>query len=105
MGRTHRAAGFATAITAACLAAMPVAAASAAPKKTRAKVAALTREIREVPPAKRYSTARLGLNRSPAPALGARAIAETPPVGTVRQWIALNDVANSVYRKDYTLRG
>ncbi|MEO3856007.1 hypothetical protein [Acrocarpospora sp. B8E8] len=29
----------------------------------------------------------------------------TPPVGTVRSLIALNDVAGSAYRKDYTLRG
>ncbi len=34
-----------------------------------------------------------------------RAAAETPPVGTVREWYALNDVAGSIYRKNYTLRG
>jgi hypothetical protein len=33
------------------------------------------------------------------------AAAETPPVGTVRQWIALDDFNGFLYRKDYTLRG
>jgi hypothetical protein len=35
----------------------------------------------------------------------AQVAAETPPVGTVRQWIGLDDVAGVFYRKDYTLRG
>lgn len=38
-------------------------------------------------------------SRSAAPA------AETPPVGTVRPWLALDDVEGGIYRKDYTLRG
>ena len=29
----------------------------------------------------------------------------TPPVGTVRQWLGLDDVQGRLYRKDYTLRG
>lgn len=33
------------------------------------------------------------------------AAAETPPVGTVRQWLGLDDVQGTLYRKDYTLRG
>jgi hypothetical protein len=37
--------------------------------------------------------------RSGAPA------AHTPPVGTVRQWLGLDDVEGRVYRKDYALRG
>ena len=32
------------------------------------------------------------------------AAAETPPVGTVRQWLGLDDVAGGYYRKNYTLR-
>ncbi|GAB3955154.1 hypothetical protein GCM10027614_63590 [Micromonospora vulcania] len=32
------------------------------------------------------------------------AAAETPAVGTVRQWLGLDDVQGTVYRKDYTLR-
>ena len=33
------------------------------------------------------------------------AAAPTPEVGTVRQWLGLNDAEGAVYRKDYTLRG
>ncbi|MBQ1027464.1 immune inhibitor A [Micromonospora sp. C95] len=33
------------------------------------------------------------------------AAAETPPVGTVRQWLALDDYQGIIYLKDYTLRG
>ncbi|MBP2329883.1 hypothetical protein JOF56_010268 [Kibdelosporangium banguiense] len=35
----------------------------------------------------------------------AAAAAATPPVGTVRQWLGLDDTTGSAYRKDYTLRG
>ena len=35
----------------------------------------------------------------------AQAAAETPPVGTVRQWLGLDDARGALYRKDYTLRG
>lgn len=31
--------------------------------------------------------------------------ASTPPVGTVRQWLGLDEFNGSLYRKDYTLRG
>ncbi|MEV0203431.1 choice-of-anchor J domain-containing protein [Nonomuraea sp. NPDC050691] len=31
--------------------------------------------------------------------------ADTPPVGTVRQWLGLDDFNGRLYRKDYTLRG
>jgi hypothetical protein len=34
-----------------------------------------------------------------------RAAAPTPEVGTVREWLGLDDIAGSLYRKDYTLRG
>ena len=34
-----------------------------------------------------------------------RAAAGTPPVGTKRQWLGLDDVEGLIYRKDYTLRG
>ncbi|MFF5215815.1 choice-of-anchor J domain-containing protein [Micromonospora sp. NPDC000442] len=33
------------------------------------------------------------------------AAADTPPVGTVRQWLALDDYQGVIYLKDYTLRG
>ncbi|MET7466031.1 hypothetical protein [Nonomuraea sp. NPDC005501] len=31
--------------------------------------------------------------------------ADTPPVGTVRQWLGMDDFNGRLYRKDYTLRG
>jgi hypothetical protein len=37
-------------------------------------------------------------------ARSAKAAAVTPPVGTVREWLALNAVTDTYYRKDYTLR-
>ena len=36
---------------------------------------------------------------------GAGVAAETPPVGTVRQWLGLDDFQGRLYRKNYTLRG
>ncbi|HEY0448850.1 hypothetical protein [Actinophytocola sp.] len=36
---------------------------------------------------------------------GASAAAVTPPVGTVRSWLGLDDAQGRLYRKDYTLRG
>ena len=84
------------AIAAAGLAAIPATAASAAPPKVS--------DVREVPPGKTYSTERLGLNRPQARAFAAPA-AETPPVGTMRQWLALDDFQGILYRKYYTLRG
>lgn len=35
----------------------------------------------------------------------AQAAGETPPVGTVRQWLGLDDMNGILYRKNYTLRG
>ena len=55
-------------------------------------------------PNKKYSTKQLQLRQSQARAQ-TRAAAETPPVGTVRQWLALDDFNGILYRKDYTLRG
>ncbi|WP_228004005.1 choice-of-anchor J domain-containing protein [Amycolatopsis sp. YIM 10] len=34
-----------------------------------------------------------------------RAATATPPEGTVRQWLGLDDFKGGIYRKDYTLRG
>ncbi|GAA4449975.1 immune inhibitor A domain-containing protein [Phytohabitans houttuyneae] len=36
---------------------------------------------------------------------GTRPAADTPPVGTRRQWLGIDDVEGKIYRKDYTLRG
>ena len=95
MRRSHFAACVAAAMAAAAFAAVPASAASA-PR----------RDVREVPPDKKYSTAELGLRQQSAPrAAPRRAAAATPPVGTVRQWLALDDFNGILYRKDYTLRG
>jgi hypothetical protein len=97
MRRPHFAAGVALAMAAAALVAIP--GASAAQTKGS--------DVREVPAGKKYSTARLGLKESQARAFAApsAAAAQTPAVGTVRQWIALDDFQGRLYRKDYTLRG
>ena len=100
------AAGTAALMAAACLAGMATVA-SAAPSKASLATASSRSGIREVPPGKKYSTAKLGAVRQQsarARALAAPA-APTPPVGTVRQWIALDDFNGILYRKDYTLRG
>src|SRR3954447_16973699 len=95
MSRAQVAAAIAAALAAATVAAAP---ASAAPKSAASG-------IREVPPGKQYTTAKLGLSRARARAFAAPAAAQTPAVGTVRQWIALDDFNGLLYRKDYTLRG
>ncbi len=40
-----------------------------------------------------------------ARSFSALAAAPTPPVGTVRQWLGLDDFNGVIYRKNYTLRG
>ncbi|MCW2994054.1 MAG: peptidase immune inhibitor [Conexibacter sp.] len=103
MSRGNLAAGVAAAIAAACLGALPGAASAATTSKAATSPVA---GVRELPPGKQYSTADLGALRSPQQrkAQVAPAAAETPPIGTVRQWIALDDLNGILYRKDYTLR-
>jgi hypothetical protein len=97
MRRTQLAAAAVT-VAAAAFAALPAMAGAATPVKGS--------EIREVPVGKKFSTAKLGSLRPQARALAApQAAAATPPVGTVRGWIALDDFNGILYRKDYTLRG
>jgi hypothetical protein len=67
--------------------------------------AAPASDIRELPADKKYSTKGLAMKRSQARAMAAPAAAATPPVGTVRQWIGLDDAQGVLYRKPYTLRG
>ena len=94
MRRSHFAACVAAAMAAAAFAAVPASAASA-PRIG----------VREVPLDKKYSTDKLGLRQQSARALAAPAAAPTPAVGTVRQWLGLDDFNGTLYRKDYTLRG
>ncbi|MFI5933092.1 peptidase M6 immune inhibitor A [Actinoplanes sp. NPDC051494] len=54
------------------------------------------------------TTDKVALDSSLTTRRGARsagAAAPTPAVGTVRSWIAMDDERETVYRKDYTLRG
>ena len=65
-------------------------------------------DIREIPSDRQYRLApglRKALRAHDQNSRSALAAGETPPIGTVRQWIALDDVAGRLYRKDYTLRG
>ena len=70
-------------------------------------------DVREIPPNKTYKLdadlrrslrAQKAAGATAAPN-SATAAGETPPVGTVRQWIALDDEKGILYRKNYTLRG
>ncbi|HEY7622728.1 MAG TPA: choice-of-anchor J domain-containing protein [Solirubrobacteraceae bacterium] len=106
MRGTRFAAATAALIAVACLGGMATVA-SAAPKAGSLATTSSRLGIREVPLGKEYSTSKLGaLNQRSARARALAApAAETPPVGTVRQWIALDDFNGILYRKDYTLRG
>jgi hypothetical protein len=85
---------------------IPVGSATAAPGiATAAPPGSSTpSDVREVSPDAKYSTKQLGNVRAQS-RLKALAAAPTPPVGTQRQWLGLDDIAGSYYRKDYTLRG
>jgi hypothetical protein len=48
-----------------------------------------------------FDVSKLGVGRE---GTRRRAAAPTPAVGTVREWLGLNEVDGGVYRKDYTLR-
>ena len=67
-------------------------------------------DIREIPSDRQYRLAP-GLQRpcgrrpERPDSRSALAAGETPPVGTDRQWLALDDFNGRLYRKEYTLRG
>jgi hypothetical protein len=105
MRSRNLAAGVAAGLAAACLGVLPVAGASAAvTTKANAGANALG-GVRELPPGKQFSTAGLPMAQAKAKALAAPAAAQTPAVGTVRRWLALDDYNGRLYLKDYTLRG
>lgn len=62
-------------------------------------IADLTFEGKKVDTAMKYRGKASAKSRSAAPA------GETPPVGTTREWLALDDYNGEIYYKDYTLRG
>jgi hypothetical protein len=105
MSRRNLTAGMVAGITATCLGLVPAGAASAAVTAKAAVSSSIG--VRELPPGKQYSTSRLGsVNQTQRQAqLAPTAAAATPPVGTVRGWIGLDDYNGFYYRKDYTLRG
>jgi len=105
MTRSRLAASAVALVAAAGLTATTATGAVAAPgAKAKARAGSVARVL---PPNKQYSTAKLGLSGASARSLAPRAAAAdpTPAVGTVRQWIALDDFNGILYRKDYTLRG
>jgi hypothetical protein len=87
---------------------IPFGAATAAPKVATAAPpgAAVPSDTREVSPDAKYSTKQLdkaaAKSRLKAQALAA---APTPPVNTVRPWLALDDFNGQLYLKPYTLKG
>ncbi|MEP7114450.1 MAG: choice-of-anchor J domain-containing protein [Ilumatobacteraceae bacterium] len=101
MSRLHLAVGIVSIMAATSLATMP---ATAAPAAADAATS-LASDIRELPVDTKYSTDELGLGQAQQRTLASAAVAETPPVGTVRQWLGLDDALGRLYRKDYTLRG
>jgi hypothetical protein len=87
-------------IAAACLGILPSAASAAPTTKASA-----TTGVIEVPPGKTFSTKQLTfVNKSAQRKAQTLAAPVTPPVGTVRQWLALDDEQQQYYLKDYTLR-
>ncbi|MDF1606483.1 immune inhibitor A domain-containing protein [Nocardioides sp. YIM 152315] len=85
---------------------IPTGAASSAPPSAAKADQPVPNDVREVSPDAKFSTKQLGLARAQARGLAPNAAAApTPPVGTQRQWLGLDDVQGAYYRKDYTLRG
>jgi hypothetical protein len=85
---------------------IPTAAASAAPPSAAKSDHTTPSDVREVAPDAKYSTKRLGNVNAAGKRAQSRSLAaaDTPPVGTVRQWLGLDDAQGTLYRKDYTLR-
>jgi hypothetical protein len=102
MTRPHLAVAIASVVAVATLVTMPASAAPAAPVAQATPPPAS--DVRELPVDQKYSTAELGLDLS-ARTFSTAVAADTPPVGTVRQWLGLDDFNGTLYRKDYTLRG
>jgi Immune inhibitor A peptidase M6 len=103
MSRRNVVAGLAAGAMVACLGALPGAAGAAVTTKATGSAA---EGIRELPPGKTYSTGKLTFApQAKAKAAPSVAAAQTPAVGTQRDWIALDDLNGILYTKSYTLRG
>ncbi|MBB3043669.1 immune inhibitor A [Nocardioides sp. LMS-CY] len=81
---------------------IPSGASSAAPSTTADRAA--PSDVREISPDAKYSTKGLAMRRAQARA-NTLAAAATPPVGTTRSWLALDDFNGRLYLKPYTLKG
>ncbi|MEU8610885.1 peptidase M6 immune inhibitor A [Actinoplanes sp. NPDC048791] len=77
--------------------------ASAAPPGPAAPVLPPASDVRELT-RKHLDVSGLPMRRRVAESRAPVAAGPTPAVGTVREWLALDDVKGSLYRKDYTLR-
>lgn len=77
---------------------------AAAPSKPKAQHDTPS-DVREVSPDAKFSTKQLGKVGAQSLRRSSLAAAPTPPVGTERQWLGLDDFNGELYRKDYTLRG
>ncbi|GAA1792700.1 hypothetical protein GCM10009795_042930 [Nocardioides hankookensis] len=82
---------------------IPFGAATAAPKTTTTAKPTPS-DVREVSPDAKFSTKRLGSLKAQS-RLKALAAAPTPPVGTQRTWLGLDDYNGTLYKKPYTLKG
>lgn len=79
--------------------------ASAASSHSKASKSQTSSDTREVPAGKQYALDKSVKRRPAAVRTAAAPAGVTPAVGTVRQWVALDDFHGSLYKKDYTLRG
>ena len=116
-GATSALAIGAAAATALALLATPAAAQSATRPSTKSATHSGTSDVREVPPGATYrlskdlaaaqaaKSAQATASSGRSSASAAVAAGPTPPVGTQRQWLGLDDFNGFLYRKTYTLRG
>src|SRR5262245_27607244 len=86
------------------LALVPASTASAAPVRPAAQPSDMTETIPKTTSfeGRVFSGPQRMTQRAKSPSLAAQ---ETPPVGTVRQWLALNGNTGAISRKDFVLRG
>jgi Immune inhibitor A peptidase M6 len=81
---------------------------SPAARPAPAKTVSRPSDVREIKPGKKFTLTkqlRQAQREQSARRSSIRAAAATPGVGTVRQWLAIDDAKGTVYRKKYTLRG